>query len=65
MTHNGSLLGRWRCYWAWKVRNLFQDIANYIDGILQREEGPLKVETVLSVVSSKLKELEDDIEAEQ
>jgi hypothetical protein len=36
---------------------LIQDIAHYIDGILQQEEPPLKAERVLSVVSSKLKEL--------
>jgi hypothetical protein len=44
---------------------LIQDVANYIDGILQQEEEPPTAEKVLSVVSSKLKELEDDAEAER
>jgi hypothetical protein len=44
---------------------LIQDIADYIDGILQQEEQPPTAEKVLSVVSSKLKELEDDAEAER
>jgi hypothetical protein len=40
---------------------LIQEVADYIDGILQQEEVPLKAEKVLGVVSSKLKELEDDV----
>jgi hypothetical protein len=44
---------------------LILDTANYIDGILQQEDEPLKAEKVLSMVSSKLKELEDDVEAER
>jgi DNA primase len=36
-----------------------------IDRILQQEGQPPTAEKVLSVVSSKLKELEDDVEAEQ
>jgi hypothetical protein len=44
---------------------LIQQVATYIDGILQAEETPLKAEKVLSVVSSKLKELQDDVEEER
>jgi hypothetical protein len=44
---------------------LIQQVEDYIDGILQAEEAPLKAEKVLSVVSSKLKELEDDVEEER
>jgi cytoskeletal protein RodZ len=44
--------------------NLIQEVAIYIDGILQQEGEPPTAEKVLSVVSAKLKELEDDAEAE-
>jgi hypothetical protein len=44
---------------------LIQQVATYIDEILQAEDVPPKAEKVLSVVSSKLKELEDDIEEER
>jgi hypothetical protein len=45
--------------------NLVREIAIYIDGILHEEQPPYTAEKVLSVVSSKLKELEDDAEAER
>jgi flagellar biosynthesis/type III secretory pathway protein FliH len=44
---------------------LIQEVAIYIDGILQQEVDPPTAEKVLSVVSSKLKELEDDAEIER
>jgi hypothetical protein len=44
---------------------LVYEIALYIDGILQEEQPPYTAERVLSVVSAKLRELEDDAEAER
>jgi hypothetical protein len=45
--------------------NLVKEIALYIDGILQEEQTPYTAEKVLSIVSAKLRELEDDAEAER
>jgi hypothetical protein len=45
--------------------NLIKEIAIYIDGILQEEQTPWTAERVLSIVSAKMKELEDDAEAER
>jgi hypothetical protein len=45
-------------------QTLNQQVATYIDETLQAEGVPPKAEKVLSVVSSKLKELEDDVEEE-
>jgi hypothetical protein len=44
---------------------LIEEIALYIDGILQEEQTPYTAERVLSIVSAKLRELEDDAEAER
>jgi hypothetical protein len=44
---------------------LVEEIAIYIDGILQEEQTPYTAERVLSIVSAKLRELEDDAEVER
>jgi hypothetical protein len=44
---------------------LVHKVALYIDGVLHEEQPPYTAEKVLSVVSAKLKELEDDAEAER
>jgi hypothetical protein len=43
---------------------LVKETALYIDGFLQKEQTPYSAERVLSIVSTKLRELEDDVEAE-
>jgi hypothetical protein len=45
--------------------NLIKQVATYIDETLQAEGVPPKAEKVLSVVTSKLQELEEDAEEER
>jgi hypothetical protein len=45
--------------------NLVKEIAIYIDGILQEEQPPHSAEKALSIISAKMKELEEDAEAER
>jgi hypothetical protein len=45
--------------------NLAREVALYIDGVLQEEQTPHTAERILGIVTAKLKELEDDAEAER